>query len=326
MSIQDRSYMADNPQLPPPVVERIIEREKKPGLMSRLLVGMLSHLGVTVLLNSVYIWPLIPVVGAALLWLLFGWKATPPTTIIDKAAALKASVEEVAEPIPALPMPEAGPKSIITGGLVRLAAVAEGKAKAALGLTPEQQERERKRVIDRADKLGLTVDPAMDTKELRRQVEVEEARLRLDADHQARLRAWRRAVEHWEWERLHGVNAFCPDPKCHHPMRLGANREGGFVCAKCNGHYPCSRARALFTPPPRPREPQPSPPRKRPTRSRVGVSFRLNRSSKRCDMSDDLLNSVYGKPEAPEAPQKSPHPPASWPCSVGGSASGFSAR
>ena len=123
------------------------------------------------------------------------------------------------------------------------------------------EEVKKKPLYERADKIGLKVDPTVDSKTLRQQVEEAEKELAADADYQAKLREWERAMEEYNDKLEHGPNARCP--RCRWATHFGKSRiKTQFVCPKCTGIFTVRQAMAFWTPPPPPRKP--TPPRKNP--------------------------------------------------------------
>ena len=121
------------------------------------------------------------------------------------------------------------------------------------------EEAEKKKPwLQRADKIGLEVDPGWDSKALRKQVEDAEEDLANDAKYQAEHRAWERAMEEYKHQLAHGVNARCTNPRCRRPMRISpSSAKRTLQCKACLTQFGGSRAMALWTPPPPPKEPVP---------------------------------------------------------------------
>ena len=129
------------------------------------------------------------------------------------------------------------------------------------------EEVRKKPLLERADKIGLTPDPSLDARTLKQQVEDAEKELAADADYQAQLREWERAMAAYERKLADGTNARCPNPGCRNPMRI-VNTKGKGQCKRCLAMFPRTQAIALYKPPPPPKKPLP--PKKNP-----GLLWRL---------------------------------------------------
>ena len=122
------------------------------------------------------------------------------------------------------------------------------------------EEVKKKPILERADKIGLKPDPSLDAKTLRQQVEDAEKELAADADYQAQLREWERAMAAYERRLANGPNARCPH--CRNTFRTRADPKHNLKCLRCGTQFSVGKARAFWSPPPPPKKPLP--PKKNP--------------------------------------------------------------
>jgi hypothetical protein len=125
-----------------------------------------------------------------------------------------------------------------------------------------EYDKERKVLLAQARELNLPVDDDLDNKTLKEEIKEEKAFQKADTDYQESLRAWKLAMERYQWNIDHGPNARCPNQRCRNVMRISSPKGPG-QCKRCLGFFPRSQMIANWTPPPPPK--QPLPPKRKPS-------------------------------------------------------------
>ena len=108
-------------------------------------------------------------------------------------------------------------------------------------------------LLERADRMGLHVDPKEPYDVLYKRIKEAEA----DADYQEKVREYERLLE--ERQRIIDTyNARCPNPHCHR-LFTTTLKTGNYRCQRCRGIFTYAQARASWAPPPMPKPPKHSP-------------------------------------------------------------------
>lgn len=271
------------------VVERIIEKPVKPGVVSRLGMSVLGH-AVFSLLTGNLGWVLagVPFLLAALLGGI-GWTVKPPKAIADKAQSVEERIEDAASKVTGK-LSGKSPRLIPVVGLPGLPRgktpeqlLAKDRARAdALGLEwseewthetfevklpiaekakfdTERQARDDKRraaLIERATLANFGVNPDLDLDEMEKQVKDAEAYVKADADYQLAYQRWLEAMEDYHRRVAAGPNANCP--ACRFPIKMRTtNGNYKAVCPRCRVAATRKLWLAMHRDPPPPKEPQP---------------------------------------------------------------------